>query len=122
MTWTYSQSTGDIRHNGVSIGTGYSGAGTIAASGRNNASMQDIPFQGPIPAGQYRIGAAYHHPEKGTNSMNLTPVGHGARGRNDFMIHGNDVQNNASQGCIILGPAIRQRIASSNDPILVVQP
>ena len=38
------------------------------------------------------------------------------------MIHGNNVQNNASQGCIIFGPAIRQQIAASGDHVLVVQP
>lgn len=32
------------------------------------------------------------------------------------------VRNNASQGCIILGPALRQQIAASNDHVLVVQP
>lgn len=54
--------------------------------------------------------------------MNLTPAGHNALGRSGFMIHGNNVQNNASQGYIILGPSIRQQIASGNDQILVVTP
>lgn len=122
MSWTYSQSTGELRHNGVLIGTGYSGAGPIEATGRNNSSMQNIPNQGPIPTGQYQIGASYNHPQKGPTSMNLTPVGHNALGRSGFMIHGNNVQNNASQGCIILGPMIRQQIAPNSDHILVVQP
>ena len=34
--------------------------------------------------------------------MNLTPLGHNALGRTGFMIHGNNVQDNASQGCVIL--------------------
>lgn len=54
--------------------------------------------------------------------MNLTPAGHNALGRSGFMIHGNNIQNNASQGCIILGLTIRQQIASSKDHILVVTP
>jgi len=122
MPWTYSQSTGQLRHNGALVGTGYSGAGMTAASGRNNAAMQGVPNQGPIPAGTWSVGNAYGHPQKGPTSMNLTPVGHNALGRTAFMIHGNNVQNNASQGCIILGPVLRQQIASSGDHVLVVQP
>lgn len=122
MPWTYSQSTGQLRHNGTVVGTGYSGAGLTAATGRNNASMQGTPNQGPIPAGQWNIGGAYNHANKGPTSMNLAPVGHNALGRTAFMIHGNNVQNNASQGCIILGPAFRQAIAASGDHLLTVVP
>lgn len=122
MPWSYSQSAGQLRLNGVLIGTGYSGAGLNISTGRNNPAMQNVPNQGPIPTGQYQIGAAYNHPQKGPTSMNLSPVGHNALGRSGFMIHGNNIQNNASQGCIILGPAIRQQIAASSDSVLVVQP
>ena len=93
-----------------------------AVTGRNNAAMQGTPNQGPIPAGQWTIGTAYNHANKGPTSMNLTPLGHNALGRSAFMIHGNNVQNNASQGCIILGPAFRQAIANSGDHILTVLP
>lgn len=122
MTWTYSQASGQLFRNAVFVGSGYSGAGLTAATGRNNPAMQNVPNQGPIPTGQYQIGPAYNHPHKGPTCMNLTPVGHNALGRNGFMIHGNNVQNNASQGCIILGPQIRQQIASSGDTALLVQP
>ena len=54
--------------------------------------------------------------------MNLQPINHNALGRSGFMIHGNNVQNNASQGCIILGPALRQQIANSGDTTLIVVP
>jgi hypothetical protein len=122
MPWTYHQATGQLLHNGVVFGAGYSGAGIAAATGRNNPAMQATPFQGPIPAGQYTIGVAYNHPTKGPNSMNLAPVGHNALGRTDFMIHGNNVQNNASQGCVIMGPAIRLQISNSGDNVLNVVP
>jgi hypothetical protein len=122
MSWTYSQATGELRHNGILIGSGYSGAGIAAANGRNNPAMQGVSNQGPIPTGQYSIGPAYNHVQKGPTVMNLTPVGHLALGRTGFMIHGNNTQNNASQGCVILGPAIRQQIAASSDNVLVVQP
>lgn len=122
MAWTYSQSTGELRRNGQLVGTGYSGAGMTAPAGRNNPAMQHVANQGPIPTGSYQIGASYHHPQKGPTSMNLTPVGHNALGRSGFMVHGNNVQNNASQGCIILGPTLRQQIATGNDNTLVVEP
>ncbi len=54
--------------------------------------------------------------------MSLAPVGHNALGRTGFMIHANNAQNNASQGCIVLGPALRQQIANSGDTQLTVQP
>ena len=57
MGWVYSQRTGEIRHNGVMIGRGYSGKGV----GKNNPHMQNVGFKGPIPRGAYFIGHAYHH-------------------------------------------------------------
>lgn len=54
--------------------------------------------------------------------MNLTPVGHNALGRGGFMFHGDNVQNSASQGCVILGPTIRQQISASGDHVFTVQP
>jgi type VI secretion system (T6SS) effector TldE1-like protein len=122
MSWTYSQSTGQLQHNGVVVGTGYSGAGTSPANGRNNSALQNVRDQGPIPQGQWRIGPAHSHPHKGPTVMRLTPVGHNAFDRSGFLIHGNNAANNASQGCIILGPAIRHQISSSGDTTLNVVP
>jgi hypothetical protein len=122
MPWTYSQSTGQLKRNGAVVGTGYSGSGLGPSTGRNNPSMEAIADHGPIPAGQYQIGFAYSHPQKGPTTMNLTPIGHDARGRTLFRIHGNNAQNDASQGCVILGPSLRQQIATSGDFILIVQP
>ncbi len=122
MPWVYHQASGELYLNGVLVGTGYSGAGRSAATGRNNPAMQNVPFQGPIPVGTYQIGVPYNHPRKGATAMALTPVGHNALGRDDFMIHGDNVQSDASQGCVILGPTLRQRVASSGDNQLMVQP
>lgn len=122
MPWTYSQSTGQLRHNGTLVGVGYSGAGLTAASGRNNPSMQNQSNVGPIPQGQWSIGTAYNHPTKGPTVMALSPVGHNALGRTAFLIHGNNATNNASEGCIIMVPAIRQQIANSGDNVLTVTP
>lgn len=122
MSWSYSQSTGQLKRNGVVVATGYSGAGTTTATGRNNPTMQNLHDQGPIPQGQWSMGPAYHHPHKGPTTMNLTPIGHNALGRTEFRIHGNNASNNASQGCIILGPTIRQQISASGDTTLFVVP
>jgi hypothetical protein len=54
--------------------------------------------------------------------MDLTPVGHNALGRAGFLIHGNNVTNDASTGCVILGPAFRTQIANSPDKDLNVVP
>ena len=124
MSWTYSQSTGELRHDGKRVGQGYSGAGMTAATGRNNPAMQGVVNQGPIPTGQWSIGPAYDDPHgKGPIVMALTPVGHNMAGRDGgFLIHGNNSTNNASEGCIILGPAIRKKIKHSKDKVWIVVP
>ncbi len=118
MTWQYSQSTGRLTQNGQPIAMGYSGAGV----GKNNPGAEQQRNVGPIPRGAYTIGIPGDHPEKGPITMRLTPVGHNARGRNGFLIHGDSIKNpgNASQGCIILNRAIRNRISASGDRALEV--
>lgn len=112
--WTYGQLTGSLR--GAIIGIiahGYAGAG----AGKNNPDMDDVPNTGPLPRGDYTIGRPYdssHSPY----TLRLTPhpknVMHGRAG---FLIHGDSVKNpgTASQGCIILPRAIRQKIFESGD-------
>lgn len=118
MPWQYSQSTGQVTWNGQAVSVGYSGRG----AGRNNPQLEHMRDIGPIPRGQYSIGAAHIHPGKGPLTMTLTPVGHTARGRTAFLIHG-DSRNHpgdASEGCIILPPDIRRRISASGDTDLEV--
>ena len=118
MPWQYSQSTGQLTRNGQIVGTGYSGLRT----GRNNSSMESVRDIGPIPQGRYRIGSQYSHPQKGNTTMALTAVGHTARGRTHFLIHGDSSSHPgaASQGCIVLNHAVRQSIAASGDTELEV--
>lgn len=54
--------------------------------------------------------------------MVLSPDGHNAHGRTAFLIHGDSRTNpgNASEGCIVLPPAVRIRIAQSGDTTLEV--
>ena len=116
MTWTYHQSTGDLFHDGVFIGTGYSGAGTTRAEGRNNGDMQGVSNEGPIPRGMWTIGRQRTDPKMGSIAMPLTPVSSStALGRSGFFIHGNNQANNASEGCVILANGIRSAISRSTD-------
>lgn len=116
MSWQYDQSSGELRLNGALMGKGYAGTG----AGRDNPDMEDVAYVGPIPRGDYDIGPAYSHPSLGPVVMNLDPVGHTARGRTHFRIHGDNTSNDASEGCIILGPSIRKKIAASADRKLEV--
>lgn len=122
MPWVYNQSTGELSHNGVVVATGYSGAGLIGTTGRNNPAMEATPDAGPIPAGQWDIGPAANSPNTGPNTITLTPTGHNAHGRTNFRVHGNNPTNNASHGCIIMPPAVRQQIINSADTVLNVVP
>lgn len=116
MAWTYNQRTGQLKRNGTLVGTGYSGTGT----GRNNPLYEGTRRLGPIPRGQYRIGASRNSARTGPHIMDLTPVGHNAQGRTAFEIHGDNSTHNASEGCIILPRAVRDRIAASGDTTLEV--
>lgn len=115
--WTYSQKTGDLLHDGKFRGTGYSGT----SIGRNRPSAENIAGVGPIPQGIYKISSSYNDPHLGPCVMQLNPEpGTYTFGRSLFRIHGDNSRNDASHGCIILGPSIRREIAESNDNELTV--
>jgi len=116
MPWTYSQSTGQLSRNGTNVATGYSGTGP----GRNNPSAQANHNVGPIPRGIYTIGPPYNTDTHGPHVMALSPVGHNALGRDGFLIHGDNTRHDASNGCIILPPNIRNQISNSGDNTLEV--
>jgi RHS repeat-associated protein len=125
LVWQFSQSTGqwsyvDDQTGAVTpIGPGYSGNG----NGRNNPAMQSTPNVGPTPQGTYNIGAGHYSPNTGPNTMNLTPQpGTDTFGRDLIRIHGNNATNNASHGCAIAGPDIRNQINNSTDRVLNVIP
>jgi hypothetical protein len=120
MPWTYDQRSGRLhRPNGQVAGDGYSGNFLNA----NYPPAQSSQFAGPIPAGSYTIGQAYQHPTKGPLTRDLTPIGHSAAGRSDFRIHGDNRSSpgNASAGCVILSPDIRNEMALSPDRVLKVR-
>lgn len=115
--WEYHQSTGTLLHNGKFEGTGYSGTGI----GRNRAEAEKMQGTGPTPKGPYTIGPAYDDPHLGPCVMNLDPEPNtDTFGRSLFRIHGDNARNDASHGCIILGPSLRHLIAESGDHELLV--
>ena len=118
MTWTYTQKTGVLTHDGRVIGYGYSGID----AGLNNPAMEDDHGVGPIPRGNWKIGSVYSSDHLGPMVMNLDTVGHDAHGRSLFRMHGDNSLGNhtASHGCIIMARPIRQLVASTGDTTLVV--
>ena len=115
--WSYSQSTGELLHDGTFQGTGYSGRDT----GRNNPQAQGEQGVGPVPRGRYEIGDATSDAHLGPCIMPLRPLPDtDTLGRSGFFIHGDNARHDASHGCIILGPAIRHLIAGSADRDLTV--
>lgn len=119
----YTQKTGRLyRFVGGSwneIGVGYSGNG----AGLNNHSLEDTPNVGPCPVGLWSLGFPFQHATKGPNCFRLTPLTY--RGpRFGFMMHGDNKTpepNDASDGCIVMGPTIRQSIADPKEDYLLVE-
>lgn len=117
MPWIYTQSTGVMSGPNGEHYQGYSGNGMY----RNNPDAEDRRNEGPIPQGQWNINLTPYHGNGGPNSLALTPVNHNAHGRTDFVIHGDNIQGNASTGCIILPLNARQAIMRSGDNILIIE-
>jgi len=117
--WLYKINTGELTHDGEFVGTGYSGAGID----RNNPDAVATHNMGPIPPGNWHLSSSYDDPHKGKNCFRLSPnEGTNVFGRSGFLIHGDNSTHTASEGCIILGPSIRQEIASTFDRDLKVIP
>ena len=117
--WIYSQATGRLwDDNGNLKAVGYSGNG----SGKNNPARQGLKNVGPIPRGLYSIGDWYHSKRIGPYAIPVNPVDHNCLGRTYFRIHGDSRSDpgNASKGCMIFPPDIRQDIIDSDDNLLKV--
>lgn len=118
MHWEYSQSTGVLKFNGAKVTTGYAGHG----NGKNKPSMEHVRNIGPIPKGEYEIQAHRTSVRTGPYVLPLVPIGHNALGRTDFQIHGDSRSNpgSASNGCVIMGRSIREKIWNSGVRKLIV--
>jgi RHS repeat-associated protein len=117
---TYSQATGHLKcvdsktGDVVADGNGYSGNG----AGKNNPDLQDVPFVGPIPRGDYGIGGTWNSPNTGPISIVLVYLGGlepfpANRSKDMMRIHGDSLKHpgNASQGCIVIDPDTRKKIS-----------
>ncbi len=136
LCWIYYQSTGTMLHVDANGYADYAAAGGYSGYGQgyvNNPAMQSVQAAihgdpaGPIPAQSYSIGQPFDSPQTGPMAMRLTPVGGlNALGRTDLEIHGDKAPYNhtASTGCIIEGPAVRNKIAKglAKDNCLRVAP
>ena len=74
-----------------------------------------------------REGLEYEYDQNsnsiGPKTIELIPLpGNKMFGRNLFRMHGNNAENDASEGCIIMGPKARDRFKNSPDKILIVAP
>ena len=118
--WTYSQGTGALLDpSGRKVATGYSGKG----QGKNNCDMQHVRGVGPIPQGLWVIGKPHDSKAVGPFAMRLVPVpGTETFNRTAFLIHGDNRDGTASEGCIILPRRIRNLIWDSGDRKLKVVP
>lgn len=119
MTWRYEQVTGRLLYNGDLVAIGYSGAG----EGKNNPAMEDVHNVGPTPKGKYEIGPPVDTTTHGPYVLRLTAcAGNDMCGRSGFLIHGDSVSKpgTASQGCIIMPRAVREKIWNSGDHSLEV--
>jgi len=120
MARNYRQSNGNLSHNGELIAAGYAGSG----AGLNNPNAQNQPFVGPLPQGNYTIGAVMADGgHVGPYVLPLEPWnGNQMFGRAGFFIHGDTPARNqtASNGCIVLDRQWRQLIAQSSDAVLTV--
>jgi hypothetical protein len=120
--WTWDQSAGVMTApDGRRFG-GYSGR----KEGLNNPARQHVRAVGPIPQGDYDIGALIggrfvlgqwrRSKKTGRNIFDLRPKPTNRMfGRSAFQIHGDNRLANftASSGCIILDPAERAAIKNS---------
>jgi len=108
----------------MSADNAYSGKGQH----RNKAASQDIKDFGPIPEGNWRVQEITapdyfeKHPKLQRPVFRLVPdeetakrVGKDSMGRkpSTFLVHGNNKENDASSGCIILNKPARERLKNS---------
>ena len=117
----YKVSTGELTAANGTVSKGYSGAAGI---GKNNPAEEDVKNVGPIPEGEYTIqGPPFDTPTHGPFVMRLIPKAtNDMHGRSGFLMHGDSIKRpgTASQGCIIMGFAIRHAVWESGDRDLTV--
>jgi len=80
---------------------------------RNNPDMEGEPNAGPIPQGRYLMGRPYHSAKVGALAIPLAPTADTQTyGRSAFLIHGDNAEGDASEGCVIAPRPLRAALAS----------
>ncbi len=119
MTWVYDVRKRSFTQNGVyKFNALYAGAEGY----KNDPVTECLRNKGPLPRGKYRIGSPIaRHPKAGRFVLRLTPyAGNNMCGRDGFLIHGDNGQGTASEGCIVTSFEVRREISVSGDKELVV--
>lgn len=121
MPWSYHQTTGRIDHNGkFESSHGYAGRGPW----KNDPNAENQKDVGPLPRGNHTIADHYiDHAKAGKHVLRLTPLPRNQMfGRSGFLIHGDKISapGMASNGCIVLPFAVRQKMLASGDRTLDV--
>ena len=115
----YMIATGAFSMNGKTLAYGYAGNG----KGKNNPDAIKERGVGPLPPGNYTLTTVRDSQNTGPFSIVLEPdPANVMYGRGLFRIHGDSIAHpgEASDGCIILPRAIRDRIWHSGERQLVV--
>lgn len=122
--WTWNSANGNLSRGGELVGTGYAGGDKgQRPDGVNNPALQNVHNVGPLPQGKYTIGEFLDRPTLGKFAGQLIPAPENEMyGRSGFYIHGDteEMNQSASDGCIILPYTIREQIANSGDTDLQV--
>jgi hypothetical protein len=104
---------------GILVATGYAGGNEGKnPEGKNNPEMQNIPLVGPLPVGLYTLGEPVPQSHLGPFAIPLIPdPANDMHGRGSFYMHGDrtDAPGDASEGCIIMSRAIRDKVWASDD-------
>lgn len=122
--WLYLQRSGElIAGDGEVIPGGYAGAGDA----KNDPEQDGVKDVGPLPRGRYTIGPpkALKGGPHGPYVLPLIPSPRNdMKGREGFLMHGDKIGalGTASNGCIVEPRAVRERVAGSGDPTLLVLP
>ena len=122
---TYSVSSGTFQFaDGITV-KGYSGVNNAKSKNAsdmygqyyyNNTENSDVKDRGAIPCGTYYITGYRNDSRLGQYTIVLSQdSANDTYGRDGFRIHGDNSDNNASHGCIILGRDARIKIAQEFD-------
>lgn len=125
MPWIFDSRTGQqYRPDGSLAGVGYAGGNCGKnPEGVNNPDMQDVHSIGPLPAGNYDIGAPVEGTHLGPFALPLTPhPGNEMYGRSAFYCHGDNSKEDqsASEGCNVQARNVREEMWASDDHVLTV--